>query len=66
MSTKKSTVWRPTEAAAIGRVFPPRLPWAVDVYEMLIIAIRRHDQRAAQLLRNLLARTMSAGVVGEP
>lgn len=61
---KKSTVWRPTEAAAIGNVKPRPLPYLSDLYAMLAVAVRRHDRRGAQLLRHLLVRTMVGGEVG--
>ncbi len=63
---KHSTVWRPTEAAAIGNVKPRPLPYFSNPYAMLALAVRRRDRQAAQLLRHLLVRTMAAGVVGEP
>lgn len=65
---KPSRVHRPTEDAAIGGTQSRPQPMASleRLWELLAAAVRRHDRHGAQLLRNLLARTMTAGVVGAP
>lgn len=60
---KKSTVHRPTEAAALGTVKPRRL-FLPDLYEHLALTVRQHDRHGARLVRHHLIRTMAGGEVG--
>ena len=64
---KKSNVHRPTENTAIGLAeLRPRPMAALErLYALLAHAVRCHDRRGAQLLRNMLVRAMAGGTVGE-
>jgi hypothetical protein len=63
--SKKSTIWRPTEAAALGNVPAPKLPSPALLWEDLARAVRLQDRRGALLIRKLLVRCAAAGLVGE-
>jgi hypothetical protein len=59
-----STVWRPTENAAIGRTKPRALAALGRLQELLAYAIRVHDELGANLLRHAVARVLAGGQVG--
>jgi hypothetical protein len=59
-----STVWRPTENAAIGRTKPRALAALGRLQELLAYAIRIHDHCAANLLRHAVARVQASAQVG--
>jgi hypothetical protein len=62
---KPSSVWRPTENAAVAGTRTPRPSASLNrLYQLLAVAVRRHDRRGAQLLRHLLVRAMATGPVG--
>lgn len=60
-----STIHRPTENAAIGRVRPPRLPSAAILRDSLAGAKQRADRYGAVLLAAMLHRVTALGPVGE-
>lgn len=62
---KPSTIPRPTENEAIGRVKSPRPSASLArLYQLLALAVRRRDRRGAQLIRHLLVRAMATGPIG--
>ncbi|MDH6125956.1 hypothetical protein [Kitasatospora sp. GP82] len=64
---KKSNIHRPTEDTAIGLALmkPKAVAGLNRLQAMLALAVRRHDWHGARLIRNLLARAMAGGKVGE-
>lgn len=63
--SKKSTIARPTEAAALGNVSTPKTMSPYFLWDALAFTVRLHDQRGAHLVRKLIVRTAAAGLVGE-
>ncbi|WP_035796447.1 hypothetical protein [Kitasatospora mediocidica] len=59
-----STVHRPTENTAIGRVHDRVLAGIDRLLALLAHAVRRHDHAGANLLRHAIARVQASGQVG--
>ncbi|GAB2696313.1 hypothetical protein [Kitasatospora kifunensis] len=59
-----STIHRPTENAAIGRVGPRILGAIERLWALLAHAVRCHDHCGANLLRCAIDRALAGGKVG--
>lgn len=63
--SKPSTIWRPTEAAALGNVPAPKAMSPYFLWDALAFTVRLHDRQGAHLVRKLLVRSAADGKVGE-